>query len=69
MEDYEKEGASGMGMFGCFNTEKAVGARKSDGAGNEGPYMSAGFQISGHANWSLSMLLGLSVVGAVMGAI
>lgn len=69
MEAYEKESASGRGMFGCFNTEKAVGARKSDGAGNEGPYTSAGFKINGHANWALSMLFGLSVVGAVMGGI
>ncbi|KAI4638335.1 hypothetical protein J4E81_002427 [Alternaria sp. BMP 2799] len=63
MEEYEKEGASGMGMFGCFNTDKAVGARKVD---EERGYASAGVRISGGASWAVSMLLGLSVIGAVV---
>jgi len=66
MEEYEKEGASGTGMFGCFNTDKAVGARKVD---EERGYASAGVRISGGASWVVSMLLGLSVIGAVVGGI
>ncbi|KAJ6274323.1 hypothetical protein PSV08DRAFT_263300, partial [Bipolaris maydis] len=35
MKAFDKEGATGIGMFGCFNAEKAVGPRKTNG-GNEG---------------------------------
>jgi len=66
MEEYEKEGASGMGTFGCFNTDKAVGARKVD---EERGYASSGVRISGGASWVVSMLLGLSVIGVVVGGI
>jgi hypothetical protein len=66
MEEYEKESASGMGLFGCFNTDKAVGARKIE---DEGGYASAGVRTSGSRSWVISVLLGLSVVGAVVGGI
>ncbi|EUC42629.1 hypothetical protein COCMIDRAFT_28758 [Bipolaris oryzae ATCC 44560] len=63
MQAFDKEGATGVGMFGCFNVEKAVGPRKTDG-GNEGSYVNAGLKIS--RSWSLSLLVGLSVVGALI---
>jgi hypothetical protein len=66
MEEYEKDSASGMGMFGCFNTEKAVGARKID---DDGGYASAAARIGGSGSWVITALLGLSVVGAVMGGV
>lgn len=64
MEEYEKDSASGMGMFACFNTEKAVGARKTD---EDGGYTSAGVRIDGCGSWVVTALLGLSVIGAVVG--
>jgi hypothetical protein len=66
MQAFDKEGATGMGMFGCFNAEKAVGPRKASGGGNEGSYVSAGLKISGNGSWALSILMGLSVVGALI---
>jgi hypothetical protein len=66
MEEYEKDSASGMGMFGCFNTDKAVGARRSD---EEGGYASAGVRIGGSGGWVVTTLLGLSVIGAVVGSL
>ncbi|CAN9451058.1 unnamed protein product [Alternaria alternata] len=66
MEEYEKDSASGMGIFGCFNTDKAVGAKRND---DEAGYASAGMRISGGRSWMVSALLGLSVLGAVVGGL
>ncbi|EOA91090.1 hypothetical protein ACJQWK_11353 [Exserohilum turcicum] len=65
MAAFEKESASGKGMFGCFNVQKARSARRATG-GNEGSYASAGLRISGSGSWALSILMALSVVGAFM---
>ena len=66
MEEYEKDSASGMGVFGCFNTDKAVGAKRND---DEGGYASAGIRINGGRSWKVSALLGLSVLGVVVGGL
>jgi hypothetical protein len=64
MEEYEKEGATGSGMFGCFNANKAV----RQAASNEGGYATgAGVRTSG--SWLVQVLLGLGLVGAVIGGL
>lgn len=55
-------GGTGEDLFGCFNTEKAVGARK-----NGGGYESSG--VSGKASWAAKIFLGLGIVGAVVGGL
>ena len=66
MKEYEKDSASGMGMFGCFNMDEPVGARKTN---EKGGYASAGVRISGSGSWVVSTLLGLSVIGVVVGGV
>jgi hypothetical protein len=66
MEEYEKDSANGMGVFGCFNTDKAVGARKAD---EEAGYASAGVRIGGSGSWVVTTLLSLSIIGAVVGGL
>jgi hypothetical protein len=68
MQEYEKDGSSGVGggMYGCFNADKAVRQTGGSGSGNEGGYATgAGVRVGG--SWVMSFLLGLSVLGAVMG--
>lgn len=65
MQAFDKEGATGVGLFGCFNTEKAVGPRKASGAGNDVPCTNAALRISGSGSWALSILMALGVIGAL----